>query len=87
LQPQCTVSDVQHYGSPSASETLVSPCHMIDASTPDPAGARPCWWVSVDPVACPDPVRTPTHLELHVERTQVAPQGTTQVVSCALDGV
>jgi hypothetical protein len=85
LQPQCTVSDVQHYGAPDASESLVSPCHMLDATTPDPAGARPCWWVAADPVACPDPVATPSHLVLHVERATPAPIGTTQVVSCVVD--
>src|SRR4029077_3053600 len=86
LQPQCTVSDVLHYGNADASESYVGPCEMTDPTTPAPNGARPCWWVSADSAACPDPTRTPTHLVLHIERgQQQPPDGTTQVVSCGVD--
>jgi len=85
LQPQCTVSDVLHYGSADASESYVGPCEMTDATTPAPNGARPCWWVKPDPITCPDPTRTPTHLALQIERSQKPPDGTTQVVSCVVD--
>lgn len=27
----------------------IPPCPMVDAATPDPAGARPCYWIAPDP--------------------------------------
>ena len=84
LQPQCTVSDMLHYGAADQVESRIHPCRMLDATTPDPAGERPCWWVAPDATTCPDPTSTPTHLVLHIERSQAAPDGTTQVVSCAV---
>jgi hypothetical protein len=86
LQPQCTVSDVLHYGTSSATDSEIPPCPMTDPTTPSPNSPHPCWWVEANPTACPDPVRTPTHLELHVERSQPPPDGTTQVISCVVDG-
>ena len=87
LQPQCTVSDFLHYGTAQQTETEeLDPCRMLDPTTPDPAGSRPCWWIEMNQAACPDPVATPSHLELHVERgSQTAPPGTTQVISCVTD--
>jgi hypothetical protein len=85
VQPQCTVSDVLHYGTPDAAESRIHPCPMSDATHPDPSGPRPCWWIEINATACPDPIATPTHAELHIERTEEPATGTIQVVSCAVD--
>ena len=80
LQPDCVVSDVVTDDAGDQSETPMHACAMSDATTPDPAGARPCWWVAPDPVAC----TTQTSLELHVERGGLAPApGTDVSVACA----
>jgi hypothetical protein len=80
-QLQCTVSDVLNLGGSDATQTLVPACKMSSANTPDPSGARPCWWTDQDSAACPAP---DTGFELHVERSTPAATGTTVDVQCAV---
>lgn len=75
LQPDCAVSELANDG---ADETLIPRCPMLAATQPDPAGARPCWWVATDP-ACD----TETQLSLRVERTAAPPPSSVVRVSCA----
>jgi hypothetical protein len=81
-QLDCTVSDVQHLGTPTQTETPLPACTMTDATTPDPTGARPCWWTKTDPAACPAPDRG---FELEIERGPVpAPAGSEVRAECAV---
>jgi hypothetical protein len=52
-QLPCTVTDVRFPGTAQESSTVIRRCDMLDATTPDTAGAtaeNPCWWVTPDPV-------------------------------------
>ena len=79
-QPECSVSDVTDLNTAAQAETLIPVCPMVDATTPDPAGPRPCWWVSQDPATCPDG----TNLHLNVERDQAPPTGDNIRVECVV---
>lgn len=79
LQPDCTVSELQDPGGDAEIETLVPRCHMIAEGQPNLLGQRACWWVQANAAAC----ATETHLELHVERSVVAPPDSVLRVSCA----
>jgi hypothetical protein len=79
LQPDCAVSELQDPGTDAEVETLIPRCRMIAPDRPDLAGARACWWVAPDPVAC----STETQLELRVERSAVAAPSSVVRVSCA----
>lgn len=79
LQPDCTVSELQDPDTDAEVETLIPRCRMTAADRPDLAGARACWWVTSNPVAC----STGSHLELHVERSAVAPPNSVVRVTCA----
>jgi len=79
-QPDCVVSDVVGLNTSSQTETVVQVCPMLDATTPDPSGPRPCWWVAQDTASCPDG----SHLDLHVERDQAPPTGDNVQVSCVV---
>jgi hypothetical protein len=83
---QCTVSDIQNFGSSGQMETQIPPCPMTGPGMPA-AMPRPCWWVAVDATKCPDNVSTPTHLVLNVERSMPPAIGTTEVVSCAVSSM
>lgn len=80
-QLQCTVSDVQIDDRTGATSTVIPACQMQDATTPAASGARPCWWVKQNPVACPAP---DTGFELELVRSQPPPPGTNVEVECAL---
>jgi hypothetical protein len=71
--PICTVDDVV-----GTARTPIVPCLLIAPDTPDPTGARPCWWVESNPAACP----TATGLLLHVERAAPAAPGTVTEADC-----
>jgi hypothetical protein len=89
---QCTVSDIQNFGSTGQTEMLIPPCTMqagANSIPPDmcntgpcPASSNmlPCWYVVQNMNSCQT---TQTHLELHVVRNQPPAIGTTEVVSCA----
>ncbi len=81
LQPQCSVTDVQNSGSLDQTAAVMPACKMRDAKTPDPAGARPCWWVDQNAASCPAP---DTGYELNFERSQPAPTGTIVDVECVV---
>ena len=81
IQPQCTVADVLDSGGSNQVSTLIPTCPMTNATTPDPNGPRPCWWVASSPTTC----MTPSMLSLNVVRTTPAATGTTEEVSCAVD--
>jgi hypothetical protein len=90
---QCTVSDVQNFGSSGQTEMLIPPCTMqagpsslgMDMCTTGPcptAGQTlPCWYVKKNPGSC---ATTPTNLEIHIPRSSPPAIGTTEVVSCAI---
>lgn len=80
-QLQCSVSDVQVNDKTGANDALITPCKMQDATTPEPGGRRPCWWIDNNPTACPSPN---TGFDLKVERTQPPATGTNVVIECAL---
>lgn len=80
-QLQCTVSDVQVDDRTGATSTVIPACKMQDATTPAATGARPCWWIRQDPVACPAP---DTGFELVLVRSQPPAPGTNVEVECAL---
>jgi hypothetical protein len=80
LQLDCTVSDVTGLGTPSAQETVIPRCAMIDATHPD-TSALPCWWVEDDTISCPSPS---SGLALHVQRAGDPPSGDDIDVKCAL---
>lgn len=80
-QLQCSVTDVQVDDRTGATSALIPACQMQDAATPAAAGARPCWWIRHDPVACPAP---DTGFELQLVRTQPPALGTHVEVECAL---
>jgi hypothetical protein len=89
---QCTVSDIQNFGSSGQTEMLIGPCTMqagansigMDMCTSGPCPASgntlPCWYVKKNAATC---ATTQTNLELHVVRTAAPPIGDTEVVSCA----
>jgi hypothetical protein len=54
---------------------------MLDATTPNPLGARPCFWTVPDATSC---ASTPTGLALRIERTSPPPQGTVIQAECAM---
>jgi len=72
--PSCAVADVV-----AGVESVVPPCVMSAPDTPDPAGARPCWWVEANAAAC---ATTETHVALHVERGAPPAPGTIVEASC-----
>ena len=80
---QCTVSDIQNFGSTGQMETQIPPCPMTGPGMPA-AQPRPCWWVAMDATKCPDNTSTPSHLVINVERSTPPAIGTTEVVSCAV---
>ncbi|HEX3763977.1 MAG TPA: hypothetical protein VHW23_35020 [Kofleriaceae bacterium] len=80
-QLQCSVTDTRVDDQTGKSGVLIPTCQMADATTPAAGGARPCWWIRQDPVACPT---TDTGFELEIERAQPPAPGTTVVVECAL---
>ncbi len=80
-QLQCTVSDVQIDDKTGMTSTVIPACKMQDATTPAATGARPCWWVRQDPVACPAP---DTGFQLQLVRSQPPATGTNVEVECAL---
>jgi hypothetical protein len=80
-QLQCTVNDVLNLGGSDATQTLIPACKMTDPNTPDPNGARPCWWTDLNAAACPAP---DTGYELNVVRSTPAATGTTVDVQCAV---
>jgi hypothetical protein len=80
IQPDCAVSDVVNLNTPQQTETQIVNCPMTDPNTPDPAGARPCWWVKTNAAAC----MTAPNLEIHVERASSPPAGDNVQVSCAI---
>jgi hypothetical protein len=77
-QPECVVTDITDLNTPDQAGTVIPVCPMLDATTPDPAAPRPCWWVAEDAATCPDG----SHLDLHVERDQPPPTGDNVQVSC-----
>jgi hypothetical protein len=80
-QVDCQVSDVIHPGRADQTETVLPRCPMIDDATPD-TSTVPCWWTTVDAMACKD---TETHLALKVERGGDTPHAGTHVVArCVL---
>ena len=81
IQLQCTVSDVHDAGTATSTTTAMPACAMTNATTPDPTGARPCWWVDMNTTTCPAP---DTGYELNVVRTTAAALGTTVDVECAV---
>jgi hypothetical protein len=81
VQLQCTVSDVQNQGTLSETSTQIPTCPMTNATTPDPTGPRPCWWIDNNATNCPAP---DTGFELNVVRTDPAPTGTNTDVECAV---
>ena len=86
LQPQCTVSYIQNFGSTGQTEQQIQVCPMTGPNTPA-ASPRPCWWVEMNATDCPDPTAFPTHLELHVESASAPPIGTVTSVSCAVSSM
>ena len=68
---QCSVEDRA-----SDVATSIPNCPMIDATTPDPMGPRPCWWVARDATCSGGEL-------LHVERNAPAAEGTVVVATCA----
>ncbi len=81
----CTVSDVLNINTAMQTETAIPTCAMTNATTPDPNGARPCWWIKTSTTDCPAP---DSGYELQVERANGAPPptGTTESVECAVGG-
>jgi hypothetical protein len=79
LQPDCAVSELQDLGTDAEVETLIPRCRMTAPDRPDLAGARACWWVATDPVAC----STETQLVLHVARAASPAPSSVVRVSCA----
>ena len=81
-QLQCTVTDVQNQGTSSETQTLLQPCKMDNATTPDPGNTFPCWYDQLDTTKCPSP---DTGWELNIDRNGVAPAtGTVTDVQCAI---
>jgi hypothetical protein len=80
LQPACTVTERAPFGAVGEQDAVVPACAMRDAQTPDPAGARPCWWVDAAP-AC---TATPSGLALHVERATPVPANGVVDATCEL---
>jgi hypothetical protein len=62
LQLDCAVADVQRQTTAALPDAPVPRCVMVDDTHPDPAGARPCWWVEATPLC------DGAGLQLHVER-------------------
>ncbi|HEY0191994.1 MAG TPA: hypothetical protein VGC42_12830 [Kofleriaceae bacterium] len=82
LQPDCTVTDLDP-DAPSDEPVgaLLPACAMASETVPDPAGARPCWWVApADECAA-----TATGLALHVERATLPAPNTRTRISCAAE--
>ncbi len=79
-QVNCTVSDVTDQNTPQEIDQVLPTCPMTDATTPDPSGPRPCWWVAVSTADCPN---TSSNLELHIERNGSAASDTTTAIECA----
>ena len=80
-QLQCTVADVQNGGTPTETLTQMPACKMTDATTPDPSGVRPCWWIDSNTTNCPAP---DTGFELNIVRADAAATGTVTQVECAV---
>ena len=81
FQPDCVVDDVL-----GSAESPILPCAMIGSDTPDPNGARPCWWVAPSTACSGSGSGMTGGLSMHIERGGVTPpDGTTQVISCATD--
>jgi len=99
LQPQCTVSYIQNFGSTGQTEQQIPVCQMqTGANTsitppcnngpcPKMGAMEPCWYVSTDNVTCADPTAFPTHLTLNVVSTSAPPPGTVTSVSCAVSSM
>jgi hypothetical protein len=83
-QLECSVTDVQNAGTSTETSSIIPACKMQDAKTPDPAGARPCWWVDNNTTSCPAP---DTGFELHLERTQPPAPGTTIDAQCVAESM
>jgi hypothetical protein len=85
VQPDCSVSDVVNLNTPQQMQTQMSACKMSDATTPDPSGARPCWWVKSNEAACKNANNTTAapYFEIHVERSSAPAAGTNVQVACA----
>ncbi len=71
LQPACTVTE---------GGAKLPACAMLDATTPDPNSAQPCWWLEPDAASCVDTV---TGLSLQIERDGGAPPDAMLTISCA----
>ena len=84
LQIECNVEDVRHLGSPLEEADVLPRCAMLDATTPDPADARPCWWVEPHVPDCNVPWRSP-HAH-RVERAGYPPRGTYERWRCVALG-
>lgn len=73
-QPECSVLDDL-----AGAVHVVPRCPMQGETTPDPAGARPCWWVQPDETCD----ATTSGWAIEVERDVDPPLGTDVVISCA----
>ncbi len=62
LQLDCTVTDRDAQND--IVGAAIPACLMTDATTPDPSGVRPCYWLEAGVAACAG-----TQIDLHVERT------------------
>ncbi|HTR50102.1 MAG TPA: hypothetical protein VMJ10_05290 [Kofleriaceae bacterium] len=77
LQPDCTV-ELRVGLEPNVTSTSLPACTMIDATTPDPSGPQPCWWVQ-PAAAC----MTTTGLELETQGVpSPLPQGMVISATC-----
>lgn len=81
LQLQCSVQDIVGINTANETTSQISACKMSDANTPDPSGARPCWWILDDKTEC---ATTETGFALKVERSSPPATGTNVDVQCAL---
>jgi hypothetical protein len=76
VQPACDVTMRVGFGGSDEHDVSLQACKMLDATTPDPADASPCWWVESSPSCATD-----TGLALQVQGESTAP-GTVVDATC-----
>jgi hypothetical protein len=79
IQLACAVSDVQDANTSQQKQEVIPRCPMVDDTTPDPNGPRPCWWAKAN-ATCAG-----SGLELHIERSSAPLPNTQEQMVCELN--
>lgn len=71
----CTVSDVQHAGTPQQTETILPACDATNS-------VKPCWHIGVDAARC---TTSPKNRMLTIERAMDPPAETHTIMNCVTE--